>query len=116
MIILICGAEGSGKTTLAKPFAELLGAVYVNKDTYSRAELKGYIDGLVAAGNTVVVDKRCQTTDAHRYINPDFVVWMDTVDEKIDTPPKIDYHVAEWFKDTHEQLLFVVTRYMERNT
>ena len=31
MKILICGPEGSGKTTLAKPFAELLGGIYVNK-------------------------------------------------------------------------------------
>lgn len=113
MIILICGAEGSGKTVLAKPFAKLLGAEYVNKDTYAN-ELKGYIDGLVAAGKTVVVDKRCQTAEAHKYINPDYVVWMDTVSDKIERPPHVDYHVSEWFKDTHEQLFKVVKRYMER--
>ena len=113
MIILICGAEGSGKTVLAKPFAELLGAVYVNKDTYSR-ELKGYIDGLVAAGKTVVVDKRCQTNRAVEYIDPDFVVWMDTVKEKIDKPQKVNYHVAQWFDDTHTQLVDIVKVYMER--
>jgi broad-specificity NMP kinase len=115
MIILICGAEGSGKTVLAKPFADLLGAVYVNKDTYPRNELKGYIDGLNAAGKTVVVDKRCQTKEAHEYINPDYVVWMDTVDVKIDKPPKVNYHVSEWFNDTHEQLVKVVEKFMERD-
>lgn len=114
MIILICGAEGSGKTVLAQPFSELLGAVYVNKDTYLH-ELKGYIDGLVAAGKTVVVDKRCQTADAHKYIQPDFVVWMDTVKEKTERPPRVDYHVSEWFNDTHQQLLLVINTFIERN-
>lgn len=114
MIILVCGAEGSGKTVLAKPFAELLGAEYVNKDTYNRNELKGYIDGIASTGKIVVVDKRCQTIKAHEYIDPDYVVWVDTVDEKIETPPKVNYHVAAWFKDTHEQLVDVVKSYMER--
>lgn len=114
MIILVCGAEGSGKTVLAKPFADLLNAVYVNKDTY-QIELKGYIDGLVAAGKTVVVDKRCQSAKAVEYINPDFVVWMDTVDAKIEKPSKVNYHVAQWFNDTHAQLVNVVKTYMERN-
>ena len=32
MKILIFGLPGSGKTTLAKPFAELIGGVHVNAD------------------------------------------------------------------------------------
>lgn len=112
MIILICGAEGSGKTVLAKPFAELINAIYVNKDTYPRNELKGYIDGIASTGKHVVVDKRCSTIEAHRYIDPDFVVWMDTVEAKIDKPPKVDYHVSEWFNDTHEQLATVIESYL----
>ena len=115
MIILICGAEGSGKTTLAKPFAELLGAAYVNKDTYTRNELKGYIDGIASTGKHVVVDKRCQTTAAHEYIDPDYVVWMDTVESKTEKPPHVDYHVSEWFDDTHKQLVKVVNKFMERD-
>lgn len=115
MIILICGAEGSGKTILAKPFAELINAVYVNKDTYSRNELKGYIDGIVSTGKHVVVDKRCRTNASIDYIDPDFTVWMDTVKEKIQKPPVVNYHVSEWFSDTHEQLVLVVKKFMERN-
>ena len=32
MKILVCGLPGSGKTTLAKPLANLLGAVHINAD------------------------------------------------------------------------------------
>jgi broad-specificity NMP kinase len=114
MIILICGPEGSGKTTLAKPFAELLGAMYVNKDTYAN-ELKGYVDGIVAAGKTVVIDKRCNTNEAVEYLDPDYIVWMDMRTVKTERPSRVDYHVAEWFDDTHKQLIDVVKRYMEKN-
>lgn len=113
MIILICGAEGSGKTVLAKPFAELINAIYVNKDSYQK-ELKGYIDGLVAAGKTVVLDKRCQSREAVEYIDPDYVVWMDTVSNTTETPPKVNYHVNQWFEDTHKQLGAVVLNYMAK--
>jgi len=113
MIILVCGAEGSGKTVLAKPFAELINAIYVNKDSYQK-ELKGYIDGLVAAGKTVVLDKRCQSREAVEYIDPDYVVWMDTVSNTIETPPKVNYHVNQWFEDTHKQLGAVVLNYMAK--
>lgn len=114
MKILICGPEGSGKTTLAKPFAELINAVYVNKDSYQN-ELRGYVDGLVAAGQTVVIDKRCNSNEAVEYLNPDYVVWMNTVKEKTEKPTSVNYSVAEWFNDTHAQLVDVVKTYMERN-
>ena len=114
MIILICGSEGSGKSVLAKPFAELIGASYVTKDTYAN-ELKGYVDGLVAAGKTVVVDKRCNTNAAIKYLNPNFIVWMDTVPVKTEMPYRVDYHVSQWFDDTSEQLSKVITKFIGRN-
>tara|TARA_B100001063_G_C16321170_1_gene337585 strand:+ start:140 stop:490 length:351 start_codon:yes stop_codon:yes gene_type:complete len=113
MIILICGEEGSGKTTLAKPFAELIGAVYVNKDSYD-GDLRAYIDGIASTEKTVVVDKRCKLQSSIDQIDPDYVVWMDTVDKKIQTPSRVDYHVSKWFDDTHQQLMPVVQRYMEK--
>jgi len=30
-------------------------------------------------------------------------------------PPHCDYHVAQWFEDTHTQLMPVVATWMERN-
>jgi len=113
MKILICGPEGSGKTTLAKPFAELIGGVYINKDSYQK-ELRGYVDGIVASGKTVVIDKRCNTNEAVQYLDPDYVVWLDMRTLKTERPYKVDYHVAKWFNDTHIELMEVVSNFMER--
>jgi broad-specificity NMP kinase len=114
MKILICGPEGSGKTTLAKPFAELVNAVYVNKDSYSKNELRGFVDGIVSLGNTVVIDKRCNTNAAVEYLQPDYIVWLDMRTVKTERPYRVDYHVTKWFDDTHAQLMPVVQRWMEK--
>lgn len=112
MKILISGAEGSGKTTLAKPLANLLNATYINKDSY-KPELRGYIDGLVATGRTVIIDKKCSNDDID-YFDPNFIIYMDTVADKSVLPHRYDYHVSEWFNDTHEILVDVIKKYMER--
>jgi len=31
------------------------------------------------------------------------------------TPDEMDYHVSEWFDDTHKELIEVVQKYIERN-
>ena len=111
MKILICGPEGSGKTTLAKPFADLIGGVYINKDSYQK-ELRGYVDGIVAAGKSVVIDKRCNTTKAVDYLDPDYVVWLDMRTVKTERPNRVDYHIEGWFDNTPEQLSKVVERYI----
>jgi len=113
MKILVCGNEGSGKTTLAKPLAKLLNAKYVNKDSYEK-ELRGYVDGIVAADKSVVIDKRCSSDEAIEYLNPDFIIWMDTAPNTSYKPFRYDYHVSEWFDDTHVVLVEVLKKYMDR--
>ena len=112
MKILICGPEGSGKTTIAKPFADLINGVYVNKDSYAN-ELRGYVDGIVAAGKTVVIDKRCNTNEAVEYLDPDYIVWMDMRTVKTERPSRVDYHIEKWFEDSHAQLMPVIERWIE---
>ena len=139
--ILIFGLPGSGKTTLAKPLADLLGGVHLNADEIREkyndwdftpegrmrqaARMRYLADGVVMSGKIAVADFVAPTDQARMDFNADFTVWMDTIKEgrfedtnKMFVRPYnayIDYHVSEWFEDTHEVLVKVVRTWMERN-
>jgi adenylylsulfate kinase len=141
MKILIFGLSGSGKTTLAKPFAELINGVHINADDIRtkhndwdfsikgrhRQSLRmGHIaDGVVMAGKIAVLDFICPTAVTRDWVNADYTIWMDTVKESkykdtdvIFQKPdlkEVNYHVNEWFDDTHTQLVDIIKTYMERN-
>lgn len=139
MKVLILGLPGSGKTTLAKPFAELIGGVHINADKIREhyndwdftavgrmrqaQRMKHLADGVVMAGKIAVADFVCPTEEARQTFDADFTIWMDTIEKgrfedtnKMFQPPtNYNYHVSEWFDDTHKQLLDVVKKYMERN-
>lgn len=138
MKILLFGLPGSGKTTLAKPLAELLGAVHINADAIReeyndwdfslegrmrQAQRMRYLaDGIVRAGKICVADFVAPTLESRKEFDADFTVWMDTIKEGRfeDTnkmfvkPDHVDYHVSEWFDDTHLVLVEVIKKYMER--
>ena len=138
MKVLIFGLPGSGKSTLAKPFAELIGGVWINADEvrnsyndwdFSKAgrlrqakRMKYLADGVVLAGRIAVVDFVCPTQQTRDEFNPDYTVWMDTIkkgrfedtNRLFEKPKNVDYHVSQWFDDTHAQLVLIVQNYMLR--
>ena len=138
MKILIFGLPGSGKTTLAKPFAELVGGVHINADEVrtryddwdfspegrirQAQRMRHLADGVVMAGKIAVADFVCPTENARLEFDPDYTVWMDTIDKgrfedtnaMFQKPANCNYHVKGWFTDTHQQLSEVVQNYMEK--
>ena len=139
MKILIFGLPGSGKSTLSEPFAELVDGVWLNADAVRKEyddwdftpegrmrqamRMKFLADGVVKAGKIAIADFVCPTEAARAEFNPDFTVWMDTIkagrfedtNKMFEKPASFNYHVAEWFSDTHLQLMQVVTSYMKHN-
>tara|TARA_B110000091_G_scaffold166577_1_gene178084 strand:- start:1467 stop:1901 length:435 start_codon:yes stop_codon:yes gene_type:complete len=138
MKILIFGLPGSGKTTLAKPFAELIDAVHINADEVrthyddwdfspegrmrQAFRMRHLSEGVVRAGRIVVTDFVCPTEESRLAFAPDYTVWMDTIKEgrfadtnkMFETPTKYNYRVSEWFTDTHIVLKDVLVGYQNR--
>ena len=133
------GLPGSGKTTLAKPFAELISGVWINADQIRERyndwdfsiegrirqaqRMKHLADGIEMAGKIAVADFVCPTEKTRQEFGADYTVWMDTISEGrftdtnilFETPLNVDYHVKDWFNNTHAELMKVITNYIARN-
>lgn len=95
MKILIFGLPGSGKTTLAKPLAKLLGGIHLNADKVrthyddwdftlegrkrQALRMRYLADGMVMSGNIAIADFVCPTVFTRKEFDADYTVWMDTV-------------------------------------
>lgn len=96
--ILIMGLPGSGKTTLAEKLVPALGAVWFNadairqeihkdlgfseEDRLEHARRMGKLsDWAALGGGFVVADFCCPTESTREAFNPDFVIWVNRIDE-----------------------------------
>jgi hypothetical protein len=98
------------------------------------ARMRYLADGIVLAGKVAIADFVAPTKKARAEFDPDFTVWMDTInksncvngpaapgstfeqtDAMFQSPAKCDYHVSAWFKNTHEELLPLAKKWMEKN-
>ena len=93
--LLFSGSAGTGKTTLAKPFAKLIGGVHINADevrekysdwdftpegrTRQAQRMRHLADGVVMAGKIAIADFVCPTDQTRIEFDANFTVWMDTV-------------------------------------
>ena len=96
--ILIMGLPGSGKTTLAEKLVPALGAVWFNadairqeihkdlgfseEDRLEHSRRMGKLSEWAAlGGGFVVADFCCPTESTREAFNPDFVIWVDRIQE-----------------------------------
>ena len=95
--ILIMGLPGAGKTTLAKKLVFLIKAEWLNADDIRKKyndwdfsnegrlrqakRMADLAEKYKKSGRYVVADFVCPTPETRKLFNPDFVVWVDTIEK-----------------------------------
>ena len=90
------GLSGAGKTTLASKLVPILNAEWLNADKnrkkhnnwdFSNAgrirqveRMRDLTDNFLRMGNNVVADIMCPTPELRKLFNPDFTVWVNTIE------------------------------------
>ena len=125
--ILIMGLPGAGKTTLASKLVPLINAKWLNADDVRKESndwdfseegrkrqakrMADLAEKLKNQGYIVIADFVCPTPEARKLFNPDFIIWVDTIDKgrfddtnKMFLKPKnYDVRVTEKNSDTWSQ-------------
>tara|TARA_B100000029_G_scaffold509958_1_gene600321 strand:- start:1492 stop:1896 length:405 start_codon:yes stop_codon:yes gene_type:complete len=97
MKILIMGLPGSGKTTLASKLVPLLKAKWINNDKVRKEandwdfseegrvrqakRMADFAEKYNKEGHHVVADFICPTPEARKLFNPDYIIWVDTINK-----------------------------------
>ena len=128
MKVLVFGLPGSGKSTLSEPLAEQVEGVWLNADAIREEyndwdfsdegrmrqamRMRLLADGVSKAGKIAITDFVCPFQEARNSFDPDYTVWMDTIEEgRFEDTNKIfeklrhcDYLITEWYPATHLEL------------
>ena len=95
MKILVMGLPGAGKTTLASKLASLINAKWLNADKIRKEtndwdfskearkrqakRMAELAEQYIKDGHHVVADFICPTPETRKLFNPDYIVWVDTI-------------------------------------
>tara|TARA_B100001245_G_C22454762_1_gene233779 strand:+ start:51 stop:464 length:414 start_codon:yes stop_codon:yes gene_type:complete len=124
MKILVCGLPGSGKTWLAARLTkQIKNCAWYNNDVVRKSandvdfsiagrmrqanRMKNLADFERSNGRWVVCDFIAPTKKAREIFAPDYVIWLDTIEEgrfedtnqMFEKPKKIDVHVTHFMTD-----------------
>ena len=112
------GLPGSGKTTLASKLVPLLNAKWLNNDEVRKAandwdfseeartrqakRMADLAEKHKQEGHYVVADFICPTPETRKLFNPDYIIWLDTIDkgrfedtnQMFVKPEKYNFHVT----------------------
>ncbi len=119
------GLPGSGKTYLAQRLQPLLRSAWYNADKIREMandwdfslegrlrqsqRMRNLADFEKSHGRLVICDFVCPTKETRKLFEPDFAIWMNTIDEgrfedtnKIfQDPESIDFEVSQWNEKNH---------------
>jgi len=132
MKILIMGLPGAGKTTLAEQLQKKLKCVWFNADEVRNhinrdlgftdadrieqaTRMSRLCDIVLRADRYVIADFVCPTEETRQAFRPDFIIWMDTIDQgrfadtnKVFEKPKyVQLTVDSWDYDVNELVKFI---------
>lgn len=138
MKILIMGLPGAGKTTLAEQLQKKLKCVWFNADEIRNhinrdlgftdedrneqaTRMSRLCDIVLRADRYVIADFVCPTENTRRAFNPDFIIWMDTIDagrfsdtnQIFEKPSYVQLTVDTWDYDVDE-LVKLIRQYESR--
>lgn len=132
------GLPGAGKTTLAEQLQKKLKCVWFNADEIRNhinrdlgftdedrneqaTRMSRLCDIVLRADRYVIADFVCPTENTRRAFNPDFIIWMDTIDagrfsdtnQIFEKPSYVQLTVDTWDYDVDE-LVKLIRQYESR--